>query len=111
MPGSGKFCHVMSVIKRFPKEGNTKSKSVFSVCRTRRFMTYIFMLLIQYLYYPKSKCFEKHILSKNDFFEVLISNENFIISVFTILKSVISKDFRKPYYGFKLNRISKKAVQ
>ena len=88
MPGSGKFCHVMSVIKHFPKQGKTKSKSIFSICRTREFMTYIFMFLIQYLYYPKSKHFEKHILSKNDFFEVLISNEN--LSVFPILKSVIS---------------------
>ena len=43
---------------------------------------------MQYLYYPKSKCFKKHILSNNDFSEVLISNEN--LPVFTILKSVIS---------------------
>ena len=44
-----------------------KSKSIFSICPASNFTTYIFMFLFPYLYYPKSKCFEKDLLFKNDF--------------------------------------------
>lgn len=67
---------------------------MFLISRTRKFITYIFMLLLQYLYYPKSKCFKKHTLlkintSRKTRLKVLkIVNEN--LSVYTVIKSVIS---------------------
>ena len=61
-------CYV-SVINTVAKYRKTKtsSKSIFSICPASNFTTYIFMFLFPYLYHPKSKCFEKHMLFKNDF--------------------------------------------
>ena len=84
-------CYV-SVINTVAKYRKTKtsSKSICSICPASNFTTYIFMFLFPYLYYPKSKCFEKHMLFKKWlsglFKDLIIINEN--LSVYAILQQL-----------------------
>ena len=62
----------MSEIKHFPKQGKRKSKPIFSICRTRKFIYEKVYDLHLHVFnpisdYPNSKRFDDHILSKNDF--------------------------------------------
>ena len=84
-------CYV-SLINTVAKYRKTKtsSKSIFSICPASNFTTYIFMFLFPYLYHPKSKCFEKHMLFKKWlsglFKDLIIINEN--LSVYAILQQL-----------------------